>query len=1251
MNIALRETMHADNVAFMAAAEDAMRTRLLAGSDPALAAMLVFTPGVEIINPVGDLILGLANPNGSGDAEALHTADWDLSGYRYGSRNAPGMLTLRASGDVIFNNALSDGFTGLPTPSAQIFADSGHSLLWLAPLTAVDPLRPATAQSWSYRITAGADLAAADARATLSADQLAAGRGSVLVGEFYPLVPNTATTGGAAAIGRDGQTADTMRISNTLTNRGTRYEVVRTGTGSIEVNAGRDVQLRNPFATIYTAGVGVPDRTRIFQEGDFSLPLTTPAFHPAQGASLGAVQQNYAAYYGFAGGDVRIEAARDIGRFNRVDGVVVPDAGGQIPTNWLYRRGLIDQGTGLFAADGVGTGGLTAVLDPAMSTTWWVDYSNFFQGFGALGGGNVRLQAGRDLVNADAAIPSNARMAGIDPVAGRNLAPVAANLQELGGGDLLLRAGRNIDGGNFYVQRGTGVLAAGGDVTTNSSQSPSRGFLGLGGNQPEVFDPLTWQAVTLFGGSAQFRVSARGSVLLGPVTNPFFLPQGLNNKFWYKTQFHTVGSNAGVAVSAFGGSVTHRLGVLLPGSDFAIPTLVARLNQGAAVSPGALGFFRPWLRLAETNVDSFRVMASIGLPQLESTAFNGDVRVVGSVNLFPSPEGKLNLLASGAIRGMNPAGITRTTVDGTILTVTGWNSAQLNLSDANPARAPGFLNPQGFQQFLGNRELLTVRDSPVNPVARFQQMFQETGSFTGLAAAIDVQSALHASTPLYQENPQPVRLYAMDGDISGVRLFSPTAVRILAQRDITDVAFYLQHPREEQISVISAGRDLIPFNENAPVRAQARDLERRNIVIDPQQGTVLRDSNNLPISTRALAGDIQVGGSGTLQVFAGRNLDLGTGPNFADGTGTGITSIGRARNPFLPFGGTDLILLAGFPGVGGGPVTSLADRLGLPANGRVGQDLRREEEAMRRLGDLFALFQRIGASANPEEGYPGAFAAIAALFPNIEARGDLFTRARDIRTSSGGEITIITPVGGVSMATDIFGNPLTPPGIVTEFGGAVNILTHRNVDIGAARIFTLRGGDLTIWSSTGDIAAGNAPKTVVTAPPTRVLIDATSADVLTDLGGLATGGGIGVLASVEGVEPGAVTLLAPQGTVDAGDAGIRATGDIAIAAQAVVNADNISAGGATVGAAVSAPASVSVPAAPSGTTTTGATTAAAESLAAADPAPMEEPEPAPSLYTVEVLGYGGGGPDEEDDEEDGRPTERAEGETPAPPSA
>jgi hypothetical protein len=255
--------------------------------------------------------------------------------------------------------------------------------------------------------------------------------------------------------------------------------------------------------------------------------------------------------------------------------------------------------------------------------------------------------------------------------------------------------------------------------------------------------------------------------------------------------------------------------------------------------------------------------------------------------------------------------------------------------------------------------------------------------------------------------------------------------------------------------------------------------------------------------------------------------------------------------------------------------------------------------------------------------YNTGFQAVSALFPaNNPYQGDINLTSREVKTSNGGDIDLLVPGGQVTVGVDQANGQAVDQGILTVDGGNVNIFGSGSVLVGTSRIFTLHGGNETIWSTNGNIDAGASSKTVVSAPPTRVVVDPTSGAVTTDLAGLSTGGGIGVLASVVGAPPGNIYLIAPNGTVDAGDAGIRASGNIDIAAQTIANASNISSGGSTTG--VSAGASVNLGALSAASSAAGSSEAAANNSTPGHQNVAASTQDTPSIITVEVLGYGGG---------------------------
>jgi hypothetical protein len=194
--------------------------------------------------------------------------------------------------------------------------------------------------------------------------------------------------------------------------------------------------------------------------------------------------------------------------------------------------------------------------------------------------------------------------------------------------------------------------------------------------------------------------------------------------------------------------------------------------------------------------------------------------------------------------------------------------------------------------------------------------------------------------------------------------------------------------------------------------------------------------------------------------------------------------------------------------------------------------------------------------------------------------------------------------------------------MVVAGSGNIQGFTRDSMLVNQSRILTVGGGDVMLWSSEADIDAGKGKKSASTVPPPVVVVDS-HGNVTQVLQGAVGGSGIGAL-STGSATAGSVDLIAPKGTVNAGDAGIRA-GNINIAAQTVLGADNISASGTAAGipladtSAVYASASGGAAAGDVAKTISSIANAANES-AAAGQALSEAYRP--SYLRVEILGYG-----------------------------
>jgi filamentous hemagglutinin family protein len=196
-------------------------------------------------------------------------------------------------------------------------------------------------------------------------------------------------------------------------------------------------------------------------------------------------------------------------------------------------------------------------------------------------------------------------------------------------------------------------------------------------------------------------------------------------------------------------------------------------------------------------------------------------------------------------------------------------------------------------------------------------------------------------------------------------------------------------------------------------------------------------------------------------------------------------------------------------------------------------------------------------------------------------------------------------------------------GIITLRGGAIRSFTDADLLLNQSRLFTQAGGDITLWSSNGDLNAGQGPRSAANFPPVVVRIDENAFSQVDAVGGV-SGAGIAAFTPAAGVTAPDVFLIAPRGTVDAGDAGVRVAGNLFVAAAAVANADNFQVGGTSFGVVSSPVVDAGAQAAAN------AASAAAQQVAEGAAQGNRRDDPL-SRISVDVQGYAGAADDPCDD--------------------
>lgn len=676
-------------------------------------------------------------------------------------------------------------------------------------------------------------------------------------------------------------------------------------------------------------------------------------------------------------------------------------------------------------------------------------------------------------------------------------------------------------------------------------------------------------------GDAAVSLEARRELTFGRAYNPTLAPQRTENARTAsrRSHFSTYGESSELSLVSLSGSVDLRS---------ADPTALAE----AAGSP-------------TESYDNRDTPITLWPARLLVRAPDGDVQLrnhPNSILLSPSPQGQLDVVAGRSITG-----------SGTVIQ-----------SDADPILA------------FGVRQPFALVDE-----RRFREF----------------SSDAHAQLPVHRDDNEPSRLVAgrdvatSPNAASQLSIVTAEALQVDAGRDVRNLVLSVQNVRATDVTRVVAGRDVV---------------------------------NDSQVNTR---GQLQLGSQLGIAVAGPGRLDVRAARDIAMGTSKGIVTRGNLDNVALPERGASIVLVAGLPEdpaydaflaayagpqANGGPRLYQQEMIAFVAaeTGASGLDLEASWSRLQALPadrrselarSLFFLELRTAGRAASDPSNPtfrdfqDAYDVMAVMFPK-DGRGNVDLVFSQVKTERGGDIRMMVPgvvcrgaaadcastnasqkVGNISVgltsppAELAQGKPASELGIFTLQGGDIQAAVGNDIAVNRSRVLTVAGGGITLFSATGDIDAGRGSKSATSAPPPLVRVD-DAGNIVVELPGVVEGSGIGVLVTQPGVTPGDIDLFAPKGIIDAGEAGIRAAGNITVFASQVLNASNISVAGSSTGVpTVTATPNLSL--ASSSSSSTGSARSGTDAAERAASDATNRPRSTQRILVLEFLGFGDEGED------------------------